>query len=178
MTRTRFVLFAGLAAFACAASAQLVTPRLATPEDLKGAAISRSMIIQQQAAEARDWVFYHSVQDLPPNVRTLLLHVASNPVVGPGEPFNDGDVIVYPASSQFHFAAVADNTTAIVWYSGSFNGAVLHVLIYDKAVRDACRYDLPPKSFPGPIQWTRLLNSIRASGAENMRFEYLKPGAL
>ena len=76
--------------------------------------VPRSMILQQRFREAEDWTFYHSIDELPPDMRALLSRVAGPNVVGPGESLNTTDILTHRGSTQHLYTAVTDEIGVIV----------------------------------------------------------------
>ena len=109
--------------------------------------LPRSKILQQKLGEERDWTFYHSIAEMPDEMRAVLFRVAGADVVGPGESFNDGDIHRYTSNAQHLFTAVSDGLGVVVWYGGGFGGA-LYAALYDRAVLDVCRFEFRPGRAP------------------------------
>ena len=105
------------------------------------APVSRGLILEQRFLDSTDWEFYYSLKDMPADLRELAFRGVGRSAVGPGEPFNTGDIHVYDSSSQHLYTAVNPEFVVVVWHQGSFDGPVTRALIYDRKERDACRYE-------------------------------------
>jgi hypothetical protein len=102
---------------------------------------SRPMILERRFLASTRWEFHYSLKDMPLVLQELAVRFAGRSAVGPGEPFNTGDVLRYAASAQHLYTAANPELVVVVWHQGSFNGPVTRALIYDRIERDACRYD-------------------------------------
>ena len=100
----------------------------------------RGLLIERQFFETNAWSFYHSLRDLPGDVSLALRRIVGSDVVGPGEPFDVTDAVVYPGRVQHLYTAIADGLAVVVWHSGGPEIG-LHALIYDRVEHDACEYD-------------------------------------
>jgi hypothetical protein len=93
-------------------------------------------------------------------------------VVGPGESFNTGDVKSFPADSQHLYTAVAGNQAVIVWYTGTITGLKLHVVLYDRTVKDAVRYDFMNDALAA-VPVGSLTGLLLNKNNQFLRWEYL-----
>lgn len=135
---------------------------------------SRSLILEQQFREKRDWTFYHATRDLPDDIRAVLFAVAGRAVVGPGENFNTSDEMIYPGSTQHLFTAASRDLAVVAWYSGGLIALRGRVLLYDRGAGDALRYDLESRALAA-ITIDVLPEYARRNSVHS---EYLPPEAL
>ena len=155
----RFLGLLLLASLQCA-QAQ-APPSSGRAQEAGESSLPRSKILQQKLSEERDWTFYHSIAEMPDEMRAVLFRVAGTDVVGPGESFNDGDIHRYPSNAQHLFTAVSDELGVVVWYGGGFGGALLYAALYDRAVHDVCRFEFRPGRAPTIVMLTKLAGELR-----------------
>lgn len=137
--------------------------------------VPRFMALEERLSKEHTWTFYHTIRDVPADLRDLLFRVAGKAVVGPGEEYNDGDILSVPSSTQHQFTAASSNLVVIVWYSGGFSGPELHVLLYDPAVHDGCRY-VTTRPLDGGLTLTRMADFLHEK--QHVRVECFAPDAL
>jgi len=163
-------------ALAVVAQPQQPPVRGAAETDQQGTYIPRSVTLERRFFDSTEWVFYHSLKELPPDLRELLFRVAGSSVVGPGESFNTGDVRSYRSNAQHLYTAVTADLVVIVWYAGGFSGPVAHALLYDRMERDACRYRFPSNLGVMSLEPT-LKGLIRDKQVPGSKCEHMAPDA-
>lgn len=162
-------------------TAGCVSPSPRGGRPASSAIVPRPVALERQAIAVRDWTFYHSMDSLPGEARGLLLRVAGSKIASPGEPFNTTDAInLRLPNSQLQLAAQADDLTVIVWIANrGIASPSLNMLIYDRAMGDACRYTFSSQVPRDAVRLSELLGVLpdRASQGYGRR-EYLGPGLL
>lgn len=155
-------------------AAQPGEPRFELRTEPERGSTPRSVVLEQAFVEATEWTFHHSVEQLPTDVEEVLFRITGPNVVGPGESFNTGDVRSYRSSAQHIYTATTTNLAAIVWYGASFSGVRLNAILYDRSLRDGCRYQFPG-TIPVPPLEPALKNLIMEKQSSASRCEYLTP---
>jgi hypothetical protein len=171
--RAALVVF-GVALFAAACVSS-------SPRGDGSASVPRPVALERQAIAVPDWTFYYSMENLPGEAWGLVLRFVGSKVASPGQPFNTTDAInLRLPNAQLQLAAAADDLTVIVWIAnGGIAAPSLNMLIYDRTMRDACRYTFSSPVPRDAIRLSELLGMLpdRASQAYARR-EYLGPGLL
>lgn len=102
---------------------------------------SRRAVLERSFFDSSEWEFHYSIKDIPADLQELVFGVVGSNAVGPGEPFNHGDLLLHDSGTQHLYTAANSRFVVVVWHRGSFSGARTGALIYDRIEHDACRYD-------------------------------------
>ncbi len=126
------------------ASAQDSPPAGLVPPgvELPAAPPSRRAVLETSFLDSSEWEFHYSLEHMPADLRELVFGVIGRNAVGPGEPFNHGDLVLHDAAAQHLYTAVNSRFVVIVWNRGGFSGPRTGALLYDRIEHDGCRYDL------------------------------------
>ena len=127
--------------------------------------------------ESSGWEFHYSLRDMPADLQEVAFRVVGREAVGPGEPFNQGDLKVYNSGTQHLYTAVNPRFVVVVWTKGGFSGPRTGALVYDRIDQDACRYDFARLYAIVSLE-TALKTIIGDRRSPTDACKYQEPGAL
>lgn len=156
-------------------AAQQPPAGLAPPDAARSAREPRSLVLERRFLGASGWKFHYSLTDMPSDIREVAFLVVGRSAVGPGEPFNQTDVLAFDSSTQHLYTAATAQFIVVVWHHGSLTGLATSALVYDRIERDGCRYEFQKLYAVVPLE-TELKSILARKDAPGAVCKYVAPG--